>query len=214
VGGRVGIERSAGAGRWGILGGIFDPIHYGHLTIAEQVRDALDLERVLFIPAGQPVHKGPPTAEAIARMRMIEMAIADNPAFEASPIELHSDRPSYTAHTLATLIGDAPNVELVLIVSSETASYLPTWYQPDVVLDLARVAIVSRLGFADISKEWIEHHFPGREDRFLFPQTSRLGHSSTDIRERVRNGQSIRYLVPAAVEDYIGDNQIYDRPAA
>jgi nicotinate-nucleotide adenylyltransferase len=195
--------------RWGILGGIFDPIHYGHLTIAEQTRDALGLDMVVFIPAGRPVHKYPPTANAIARKRMVELAIADNPHFDSSDVELDADRPSYTVDTLTTLTAEHPRREFVLIVSAETAAYMPTWREPLSILDMASIAIVSRLGHADISREWIAHHFPGREDRFVRVATSHLGHSSTDIRERVAAGKSIRYLVPAAVEAYIADNELY-----
>lgn len=195
--------------RWGILGGIFDPIHYGHLAIAEQTRDALALDKVLFVPAGRPVHKDPPDADGLARMRMIEMAIADNPTFEASWIELNAQRPSYTLDTLRVLGADQPDVEFVLIVSSETAALMPTWHQPEQIVDLAEVAIVSRLGHADISREWLAHHFPGREDRFIRVETTHMGHSSTAIRERVAAGKSIRYLVPAAVETYIEDNHLY-----
>lgn len=213
MGGRVGILKSPAAARWGILGGIFDPIHYGHLAIAEQARDALQLDKIVFIPAGQPVHKQPPAADASSRMRMVELAIADNSTFEASPIEIDSQRPSYTADTLATLAADNSAVELTLIVSSETASYLPTWHQPERVIDLAAIAIVSRLGHADISREWIEHHFPGREQRFLRVETTHLGHSSTAIRDRLAAGQSIRYLVPAAVQTYIEDSRLYGSDA-
>lgn len=197
------------AQRWGILGGIFDPIHYGHLAIAEQTRDALALDKVLFIPSGRPVHKDQPAADGLDRMRMVELAIVDNPAFEASPIELDSSRPSYTLDTLSVLKADQPEVEFVLIVSSETAALMPTWHEPQQIIDLAHVAIVSRLDFADISREWIAHHFSGREDRFIRVETTHLGHSSTAIRERLAAGKSIRYLVPAAVESYIGDNHLY-----
>ena len=195
--------------RWGILGGIFDPIHYGHLTIAEQAVDALNLETVVFIPAGRPVHKHPPVANAPARVRMVELAIADNPRFQVSDVEVRTDRPSYTVDTLATLASERPNVDWVLIVSSETASYMPTWREPERVLDLAELAVVSRLGHADISREWFAHHFPGREQRFIRVETSHLGHSSTDIRDRVAERKSIRYLVPPMVAKYIEDNELY-----
>lgn len=206
-------------GRWGILGGIFDPIHYGHLTIAEQTRGALELDGVAFVPAGDPVHKGDPFAAAGHRVRMVELAIADNPSFLLNRLEVDSDRPSYTVDTLEALIGAQPETEFVLIVSSETAALMPdTWHRPERVIELAQIAVVSRLGHADISREWVAHHFPGREDRFLRVSTSHLGHSSTDIRARVATGKSIRYLVPPAVEAYIDANHLYrgenDRPAA
>jgi len=217
MGGRVGIDQHVTRPRWGILGGIFDPIHLGHLAIAEQAREALELAGILFIPAGQPVHRDAPHGAATHRVRMVELAIADNPAFSVSRVEVDADRPSYTVDTLEQLRRERPDDDFVVIVSSETASFLPTWSRPTRLLELAEVAIVPRLGFADIPKEWIDHHFPGQQDRFLFVPTTRLGHSSSDIRARAAAGRSIRYLVPAAVAAYIGEHRLYgsdDRPAA
>jgi nicotinate-nucleotide adenylyltransferase len=196
--------------RWGILGGIFDPVHYGHLAIAEQTCEALDLDGVTFIPAGNPVHKDEPRADGAHRVRMLELATGDNPRFTIDRIELDSDRPSYTVDTLAALTAARLGTELVLIVSSETAALMPdTWHRPADVVEMASIAVVSRLGHADISREWVTHHFPGREDRFVRVATSHLGHSSTDIRSRVAAGRSVRYLVPPAVAAYIADNQLY-----
>lgn len=195
--------------RWGILGGIFDPIHFGHLAIAEQTREALALSKVVFIPAGQPVHRDAPAEAAEHRVRMIELAIADNACFEVSRIEVDADRPSYTVDTLEQLGADQPGIEFVLIVSAEAGSYLPTWSRPQRLLELARVAVVPRIGYADLPREWLEHHFRGQVDRFTFVQTTRMGHSSSAIRARVATGRSIRYLVPAAVENYIGEHNLY-----
>jgi nicotinate-nucleotide adenylyltransferase len=196
--------------RHGILGGLFDPIHYGHLTIAEQARDELGLTTVLFVPAGRPVHRHPPDADSMHRMRMVEMAIADNPAFEASWLEVNADRPSFTVETLEVLSAASPQRDFVLIVSSETAALMPTtWRGMDRILDLARIAVANRLGFTDITPDWVREHFANREDRFELLSTSRLGHSSTDIRARVAAGRSIRYLVPQAVAAYIEENHLY-----
>ena len=196
--------------RWGILGGIFDPIHYAHLAIAEQTRVALSLEAVLFMPAGQPVHRGAAHAPAHNRVRMVELAIADNPAFAVSRLEVDADRPSYSVETLERLARDEPERSWTLIVSAETAALMPTtWRHPERLLKLAEVAVVARLGYPAVDRAWAVEHFPGQADRFRFVPTSRLGHSSTDIRARVAAGQSIRYLVPPAVETYIGDNHLY-----
>lgn len=217
MGGRVGIAQSTARERWGILGGIFDPIHYGHLAIAEQARDALDLAFVLFVPAGRPVHKGAPSADAEHRVRMIELAIADNRCFRLSRIEVDADRPSYTVDTLFDLTAEHPNRDWTIIVSAEAARALPTWRLPERILEMASVAVVPRLGYDDIRAEWLAEQFPGRADRFVVLEASRLGHSSSDIRSRLSAGKSIRYLVPASVEAYIGDNRLYgpdDRRAA
>jgi nicotinate-nucleotide adenylyltransferase len=196
--------------RWGILGGLFDPIHNAHLAIAEQAREALDLAGVLFVPAGQPVHRDDPAASADDRYRMIELAIADNPGFAASRFEIDRAEPSFMADTLEAMAGHESHPSLVLIVSAETVALMPTtWNSMDRVLDLAQVAVASREGFPDITHAWLDEHFPSRADRFLLLQTSRLGNSSSDIRARVAAGKSIRYLVPPAVEAYIGEHHLY-----
>lgn len=209
MGGRVGITHSIEVERWGILGGTFDPIHYGHLAIAEHAREAMSLSRVLFMPAGRPVHKDAPHASADDRVRMLELATADNPNFAVSRLEVDADRPSYTVDTLETLCGEHPEREWTIIVSAEAARALPSWRRPDRILELARVAVASREGYADLTDDWLSANFPGRADRFMIVETSRLGHSSTDIRNRIASGKSIRYLVPPAVEAYIGDNRLY-----
>jgi len=209
--------------RWGILGGIFDPIHYGHLAIAEQTRDELELAGVLFVPAGQPVHRAPPKAGAADRLRMVELATADNPRFAVSAIEVEADRPSYSVETLEQLTSDRPGEEFVLIMSAEAARALPTWRDPIRLVELAEIAVVPRLGYEGISRDWIDGVFPGRQDRFTFVDTAHLGHSATDVRERVGAGKSIHYLVPPPVEAYIRQHNLYpskkmsgadDRPAA
>lgn len=196
--------------RWGILGGIFDPIHYAHLAMAEQVHDELALAGVLFVPAGQPVHRQTPQASAEDRLHMIELAIVDNPAFVASRYEIDRAEPSYMADTLAAMAAHGSTPNLVLIASTESVALMPTtWRDMDRVLDLAKVAVVRREGFPDITPTWLDDQFPGKADRFLLLNTSLLGHSSTYIRARLAAGKSIRYLVPPAVEAYIRDHQLY-----
>ena len=203
-------RRGLSVQRWGILGGIFDPIHNAHLAIAEQAREALDLAGVLFVPAGQPVHRDAPLASAEDRLRMIELAIAGNQGFAASRYEIDGPEPGYMADTLAAMAGHESKPKLVLIVSAETVALMPTtWSRMDSVLDLAEIAVASREGFTDITQAWLEEHFPGRADRFLLLQTSRLGNSSSDIRARLAAGRSIRYLVPEAVATYIGERRLY-----
>ena len=209
--------------RWGILGGIFDPIHYGHLAIAEQTADALDLAGVLFIPAGQPVHRDPPIATAADRLRMVQLATADNPRFLVSAMEVEAERPSYSVETMEQLTAEHPEDDFVLIMSAEAARALPSWRDPVRLIELAEVAIVPRLGYDDVRREWLDEVFPGRQRRFHFVDTTHLGHSATDIRERRSDGRSIRYLVPPVVEAFISGNDLYsnketngsdDRPAA
>jgi nicotinate-nucleotide adenylyltransferase len=203
------------------MGGTFDPIHVGHLAIAEEARDALDLERILFIPAGQPPHKGAgDVSPAADRLAMVALAIADNPSFELSRVEVDRPGPSYTVDTVAAFIetetaaGRTP--DLTLILSAETFADLPTWHEPGRLLATVRVAVVPREGYPAPDPGWLARTFPGQEDRVDFLEGPRLGLSSTALRGRVASGRSIRYLVPDAVAGYIAEHRLYltgDRPS-
>lgn len=195
--------------RWGILGGVFDPIHYAHLAIAEEARESLSLDGVVFVPANVPVHRAPAFASAEDRAQMVEQAVADNAAFTVSRVEIDGGTSGYTADTVARLASEAPGREWALILSAESAAHLPEWREPERLIDLAHIAVVPRLGYANLPREWLEAHFPGRVERFVFIATSVLGHSSTDIRARLAAGRSIRYLVPPAVERYIDEHSLY-----
>jgi nicotinate-nucleotide adenylyltransferase len=196
--------------RWGILGGTFDPPHYGHLVIAEQTREALDLAGVLFMPAAQPPHKlERDITPAAQRSEMVALAIADNPAFSLLTIELERGGPSYSVDSLERLSADRPGQEFVFIVSVEAARQMPTWRDPQRLLELTEVAVVPRLGYPPLEMGWADHAFPGQRDRFLYASSSPVGYSASDVRARVATGQSIRYLVPPPVEDYIARYRLY-----
>lgn len=196
--------------RWGILGGTFDPPHYGHLVIAEQTREALDLAGVQFMPAAQPPHKpGRVIGASVHRRSMVELAIKGNPRFSLLTIELERDGPSYTVDSLEALSRSMPEDRFVLIMSVEAARQLPSWREPDRILELAEVAVVPRLGYPQLDNNWAAQNFPGREERFHGVDSASLGHSASDIRARVATGRSIRYLVPPSVEDYIGRYGLY-----
>jgi nicotinate-nucleotide adenylyltransferase len=191
----------------GVMGGTFDPIHVGHLVIAEWAREALALDRMLFVPAGQPPHK--PAGEVTAvehRVAMVELAIGDNPTFELSRIEVDRSGPSYTVDTVEELAADH---DVAVILSAETFRELPTWHEPDRLFAAARVAVVPREGYPAPDPAWLAATFPGRENRVTYLDAPHLGVSSTDIRARVAAGRSIRYLVPASVEAYIATNNLY-----
>lgn len=191
----------------GLMGGTFDPIHFGHLAIAEEAREALALDRILFVPAGEPPHK--PRSEVTPvehRVAMVELAIADNPAFELSRIEVDRPGPSYTVDTVEGLSADA---EITVILSAETFADLPGWHEPERLFDAAHVAVVPRAGYRAPDPAWLSATFPGREGRVAYLEGPLLGLSSTDIRARVAAGRSIRYLVPDAVGAYIAANDLY-----
>jgi nicotinate-nucleotide adenylyltransferase len=202
------------AGSVAVMGGTFDPIHVGHLAAAEEARQALGLERVLFMPAGVPPHK---PDQAITkpdhRVAMVDLAIRDNPAFELSRLEVDRTGPSYTVDTVELLVARARKAgtepDVTVILSSESYRGLPMWNEPERLLRQCRLAIVPRDGFPTPGRSWLEEHFPGFEERVSFLDSPRLKLSATEIRERVAAGRSIRYLVPDAVIRYIEDHALY-----
>jgi len=200
----------------GLMGGTFDPIHVGHLAIAEEARDAVGLDRIVFVPAGQPPHKPEAAVTPFEhRVAMVELAIDGNAAFELSRIEVDRPGPSFTVDTVETLATDA---DLTVILSVETFAELPTWHEPDRLLAVARMAVVPREGYPAPDPAWLSATFPGREDRVTYLEGPRLGLSSTALRARVAAGRSIRYLVPDAVAAAIAEHGLYrtaaGRPAA
>ncbi|MGA3056723.1 MAG: nicotinate-nucleotide adenylyltransferase [Candidatus Limnocylindrales bacterium] len=203
--------------RVGILGGTFDPVHYGHLVIAEQVREALSLDRVLFVPARIPPHKqDEEIAAATDRAAMVELAIAGNPAFVISRIELERDGPSYTVDTLEALAGEAARGgvarDFFFILSSEALAGLHAWHDSDRILSLCRLAVVPRPGTPLPDAAGLAAMLPGGAAsafRVECVQTTLIANSASDVRNRAAEGRSIRYLVPPAVEAYIREHRLY-----
>lgn len=211
--------------RVGILGGTFDPIHYGHLAIAEEVAEALELEQVLFVPAARPPHKlDDNVTDAADRAEMVRLAIADNPKFGLCRIELERTGPSYTADTLDQLADEAARQrvarELYFILSADAFAAFTTWHEPERVLARATLVVVPRPGAPLPGVEWISRHLPPAaavpaaaadraEPQVRFVDTVSLATSSTQIRERLAAGLSIRYLVPPAVDRYIREHRLY-----
>ena len=196
-------------GSVGILGGTFDPIHHGHLAIAEEARESLGLERVLFMPAASPPHKpGLPVTDPEHRLAMVRLAVAGNPAFEASDLEVRRGGASYTVDTLEGLGGGGLEHPW-LILSSEALALLPTWREPRRILELARLAVVPRGGFDPLGPAWVDAVFPGAGDRVTFLPGPLLPISGSVVRRRARAGRSVRYLVPDAVAAYIAQHHLY-----
>jgi nicotinate-nucleotide adenylyltransferase len=197
----------------GVLGGTFDPVHYAHLTIAEQACSDLDLDRILFVPAGLPPHKRDQlVTQPRHRVAMLELAIAGNPHFRLSRLEVDRAGPSYAVDTLEDLAARSRaegRPEPVMILSAEALRGLNTWRDPDRLLDLCRVAVVPRRGYPTPGPPWFAEHFPGREGRFAVLAGPDLGHSASDIRRRASEGRTIRYLVPEDVEAYIAEHDLY-----
>jgi nicotinate-nucleotide adenylyltransferase len=203
-------------GSIGVIGGTFDPIHLGHLAAAEEAREALGIERVLFIPNAIPPFKlDGAAADADDRLVMTRLAIAGNPAFEVSTIELERGGVSYTADTVEALAAAEREADrepdLTLILSAETLRDLPGWHAPERLVAACRIAVVPREGYPAPDPEWLRTQLPGAELQVALLDGPRLEISSTAIRERVAAGRSIRYLVPPVVERYIADHQLYRR---
>ena len=201
-------------GSLGVFGGTFDPIHYAHLAVAEEAAEVLLLERVLFIPAGEPPHKlGWAIAPAEDRLAMVEHAIAGNPRFAVDRLEIDRPGPSYTVDTLEALRASRAATgsmgDLVLILSAEAFLGLMTWREPRRVLELARVVVAPRDGYPEAGPDFLAEHLPDLADRAAFLDGPRLRISASDLRVRAAAGRSLRYLVPDAVIAYIGDHGLY-----
>lgn len=200
-------------GSVGVLGGTFDPVHHGHLVIAEEAREALGLERVLLVPAASPPHKpGRPVTDAAHRLAMAELAVAGNPSFAVGRLELDRGGVSYTVDTLEALRADGV-VEPWFILSAEALADFPAWRDPGRILDLARLAVVPRDGSDVLDPDWFTARFPGRGDRVRFVPGPLLPISGSVVRRRAAVGRSVRYLVPDAVAAYIAQHSLYSDPA-
>ena len=201
-------------GSLGVFGGTFDPIHNAHLAVAEEAAEVLGLERVLFVPAGEPPHKpGRDITPAEDRLAMVELAIAGNPRFAADRLELDRPGPSYTVDTLAALRADRSVAreaqDLVHVLSAEAFLGLMSWREPRRVLELARGVVAPRDGFPDAGPDFLAEHMPDLADRATFLDGPRLRLSASELRKRAASGRSLRYLVPDAVSAYIGDHGLY-----
>jgi nicotinate-nucleotide adenylyltransferase len=200
-------------GSVGILGGTFDPIHHGHLVIAEEAREALGLERVLLVPTATPPHKPDRVVTAAEhRVAMVELAVAGNPALSVSDVEVQRGGSSYTVETLEALLREGVP-EPWFILSTEALADFPAWRLPDRILELCRLAVVPRGNHVALDAAWTRDHFPGREDRITFLPGPLLPISGSVVRRRAAAGRSVRYLVPDAVARYITDHSLYTQPS-
>jgi nicotinate-nucleotide adenylyltransferase len=193
----------------GVLGGTFDPIHIGHLIIAEEARVKLGLSKVLFVPAGQPwLKQDRDITAAVHRIEMVRRAIADNPYFELSTLEVERSGPSYTVDTLTMLHKQlGGRTSLFFILGRDTLAELPLWKEPQKVVQLCRLVVPPRLGSRDLRH--LETTLPGLLDKVIQLAMPVIGISSSEIRRRIAQGLSIRYLVPPEVEKYITEHRVY-----
>jgi nicotinate-nucleotide adenylyltransferase len=191
--------------RIGLFGGTFDPVHLGHLRAAETAREALALELVAFLPSAVPPHRAGPLSSAQDRLAMTRLATDGHPCFEAWDTELRRPGLSYTVDTVAGLVAGRPDDSFVLLVGADTWPEMPQWREPARLFALVEVAVAERPG---VPAAALEPPFPGARPvrRITGPS---LPISATAVRERVRRGLSVRYLVPDAVAEYIATRRLY-----
>jgi nicotinate-nucleotide adenylyltransferase len=197
----------------GILGGTFNPPHMGHLVMAQEALDQLDLDRVVLMPVAVPPHKeAREDPGAAARLELCRLAVADDERFEVSTLEIERGGASFTVDTLRELHDVEPEHDLTFIVGGDMAQSLPAWREPESILRLARLAVAEREGVRreDIARR-LEPLHDG--DRVVFFDMPRIDVSSSTIRRRVAEGRPVRYLVPDAVAAAIAEHGLYRQPA-
>jgi nicotinate-nucleotide adenylyltransferase len=189
-----------------VFGGTFNPIHIGHLILAEHVRTALNTEKILFIPAHIPPHRENDLALAHHRLKMVELVIKDNPFFEVSDIEFNLPGKSYSFNTVTELYRQYPNIngKIDFITGADALLDIDKWHRADELVRLVRFVALARSGSPDIT----EIAKAKKVDYIVLP-TPIIEVSSSAIRERVKNRQSIRYLVTDPVRKYIEENGLY-----
>lgn len=194
----------------GVLGGTFDPIHYGHLAAAEEARVRLGLEKVIFVVASIPPHKqNEPVSPAADRMAMVELALASNPFFEVSRIDIDRPGPSYSVDTISLLQKQlGPNAEIYFIMGFDSLLELPKWKDPQRLIQLCRLVAVNRPHYHGDLKQ-LEKAIPGLSQRTEIINMPAVDISSSDLQERVKKELPIKYQVPPPVEDYIYSQGLY-----
>jgi nicotinate-nucleotide adenylyltransferase len=197
--------------RIGVLGGTFDPIHIGHLAVAEDAACALRLNRVLFMPNKIPPHKhGQHVTDVEDRIAMVRAAVEDNPRFELSLIEMERSGPSYTLDTMRLLRDRfGASTQLYFLVGCDALTQLHTWHEPDTLLQEFRLAVMERPIEHPVDWDVIEQRFPDIRAQVETVPVAHLDISGADLRERVREGRPIRYQVVPAVERYIAERGLY-----
>lgn len=200
-------------GKTGILGGTFNPVHLGHLLLAQSAFETYDLDRVCFVPCRLPPHKEhAPLVSAEHRAAMIEMAIEGDIRFEMSRVELEREGPSYTIDTISWFREQYPDNELCFIIGADTLPELYMWRDIDKLLELCRFVSFERPGRSDVRLKPDDLNLPDPWPEKLladYSKGAKIDVSSSDLRYRIAEGFSIRYLVPEAVEMYIAEHSLY-----
>lgn len=200
----------------GILGGTFNPIHFGHLRIALEVAETCNLEQVRFIPSAVPPHRQQPEASAEQRLQMVCLATADEARFVVDDRELKRQGSSYTVDTLRSLKQDFPQQTLTFIMGMDAFAHFQSWYDWESILALCHIIVVQRPEYDEIP-QWCQSHVLSNsrelleqaQGGILFLPVTALAVSATMIRSALKNQQSPRYLIPESVLNYINTHQLY-----
>ena len=198
----------------GILGGTFDPIHNGHLAVAEEARTYLNLTEVLFVPAGQPWMKSDrPISPAVHRVEMLRLALQAKPYFKLSTIEVERQGLSYSVDTLAKLKAQSVAAsDFYFIIGWDSLAHIMLWKDPLKLIQLCFLVAVPRPGYDRPEIKKLGKEIPGITRKVIFMDKPRVGISATDIRDKVAQGLSIYGLVPEKVAEYIKENRLYLKP--
>jgi nicotinate-nucleotide adenylyltransferase len=199
----------------GVLGGTFDPIHIGHIRVAEEAIARLDLPRILFMPAGQPwlkLNNANAVSPVQHRLEMVRLAISDNPRFKLSTMEIERTGPTYSVDTVAQLqSGLSKGDEIFFILGWDNLRQLPKWHQPQRLIELCRLVAVPRVDFPLPDLPALEKELPGITQRVILFDRPRIDINASEIRRRAAQGKSIRDFVPAPVERYIKEHGLYKK---
>ncbi|MBI4267789.1 MAG: nicotinate-nucleotide adenylyltransferase [Chloroflexi bacterium] len=197
--------------RIGVLGGTFDPIHNGHILVAEEVISRLNLEQVIFVPAGRPWLKEGNVITAVEhRVAMVRLAIGDNPAFKLSLVEVSRPGPSLSVDTVAELQAQlGKDVELFFIIGCDNLTQLPRWKEPARLIKMCRLVVVPRPGYVLPDLSALEVCIPGLSRSLILLDKPEVDIDATGIRQRIAQGLPVNHLVPAAVDEYIRRHRLY-----
>jgi len=198
--------------RVGLFGGTFDPPHLGHLILASEAQYQLELTRLLWTLTPEPPHKqDQPITSLEHRLAMVNLAIADNPSFELSRVELDRPGPHYTVDTVRILADQNPNAEIVPIIGGDSLSDLPTWHRPKELLYACHWVGVMRRPGESANLEALERKLPGISSKIHYVDAPLLEIASREIRTRIAKGRPFRYYLPPPVYEYIEQNHLYQQ---
>ena len=207
--------------RIGLFGGTFDPVHFGHLRPAVEIAELYDLETLYVMPSHRPAHRGPTGASSKQRIEMLTMAVETAPRLVVDAREALRDEPTYTFDTLSQIKEEQPDVTIIFFLGMDSFAAFDTWQNWEGVLTLANLVVLNRPGAAhsDFSRQLLERQLSANGAEIVNGGTgvvqscdvTQLAISATDVRRRIANHQSVRFLLPDAVSEYIGDNNLYRR---